>query len=59
MDPNVHSSLEHSLHEEVIPSVHEKQNEIFVRVSDKYSFNNSVIHDDLIVVSYEDDQPCF
>jgi len=56
------SSLEHNLHEEVIQSVHEKQNEIFVQVSEKYSFDNSVVNDNLdnlIAMSYEDDQQCF
>lgn len=48
------SSLEHSLHEAVIESVHEKQNEIFVRVSDKSSFNNSMINDNFISMSYGD-----
>ena len=54
IDPNVLISLEQSLHEEVIQSVHEKQDEIFVQVSEKSSFNNSMINDDLIAMSYED-----
>jgi len=37
--------IDQSLHEEVTQSFHEKQDEIFVRVSDKSSFNNSVIND--------------
>ena len=37
----------------------EKQNEIFVQVSEKSSFNNSVINDNLISMSCEDDQRCF
>ena len=59
IDPNVLISLEQSFHEEVIQSVHEKQDEIFVQVSEKSSFNNSVITDNLIAMSYEDDQQCF
>ena len=42
--------------------VHEKQDEIFVQVSEKSSFNNSVVNhnlDSLISMSYEDDQQCF
>jgi len=34
--------------------VHEKQNEIFVQVSDKSPFNNSVTNDSLNALSYED-----
>ena len=48
IDPNLLISLEQSLHEEVIQSVHEKQDEIFVQASEKSSFNNSVINDNLI-----------
>jgi len=59
MDPNVLShtvspSLEHSLHEEAIQSVHEKQDEIFVQVSEKSYFDNSLVNDNLIAMSYED-----
>ncbi|MCY6524817.1 hypothetical protein, partial [Actinobacillus pleuropneumoniae] len=59
IDPNVLISLEQSLHGQVIQSIHEKQEEIFVQVSEKYSFNNSVINDNLISMSYEDDQQFF
>ena len=52
-DRNVLMSSEQILHEEVIQSVHETQNEIFVQVSGKYSFNNSMINDSLISMSYE------
>jgi len=54
--------IDQSLHEEIIQSFHEKQDEIFVQVSEKYSFNNSVVNDPLdsmIAMSYEDDQQCF
>ena len=34
--------------------VHKKQNEIFVQVSDKSPFNNSLINDSLNALSYED-----
>jgi len=54
--------IDQSLHEEVIQSFHEKQDEIFVQVSEKSSFNNSVVNhnfDSLIAMSYEDDQQCF
>ena len=43
--PSVLISLEQSLHEEIIQSFYEKQDEIFVQVSEKYSFNNSVVND--------------
>ena len=59
IDPNVLISLEQSLHEEVIQSFREKQDEIFVQVSEKSSLNNSLINDNLIAMSYEDDQQCF
>jgi len=51
--------IDQSLHEEVIHPFHGKQDEIFVQVIEKSSFNNSVIKDNLIVMSYEDDQQCF
>ena len=54
--------IDQSLHEEVIQSFHEKQDDIFVQVSEKSSFNNSVVNhnlDSLIAMSYEDDQQCF
>ena len=54
---NVSPSLEHSLHEEAIQSVHEKQDGTFVQVSEKSSFNNSVVNhnlDNLSALSYED-----
>ena len=40
IDPSVLISLEPSLHKEVIQSFYEKQDEIFVQVSEKSSFNN-------------------
>jgi len=36
-----------------------KKNEIFVQVSEKYSFDNSVVNDNFNSMSYEDDQQCF
>lgn len=48
-----------SLQEEVIQSFHEKKDEIFVQASEKSSFNNSVVNDNLVAMSYEDDQQCF
>jgi len=53
-NPNVLKSSEQSLHEEVIQSVHEQQDEIFVQVSDESPSNNSVINDNLSALSYED-----
>ena len=50
MDP----SLEHSLHEEVIQPVYAKHNEIFFQVGEKSSSNNSVINNNLIAMSCED-----
>ena len=49
--------VEQSLHEEVIQPFHEKQDEIFVQVSENSSFNHNL--DSLIAMSYEDDQQCF
>jgi len=56
-DPNVLMSLEQSLHEEVIQPAHEQQGEIFVQVSDKSSFNNSVINDSLSALSRRKQKP--
>jgi len=84
IDPSVLISLEQSLHEEVIQSFYEKQDKIFVQVSEKSSFDNSLVndrsvsfefqeiyevfphmtdecdkkHDNLVAMSYEDDQQC-
>ena len=49
--------IEQSLHEEVIQSFYEKQDP-FVQVSEKSSFNNSVVNDNFVAMSYEDDQQC-
>jgi len=49
--------INRSLHEEVMQSFHGKQDEIFVQVSEKSSFNHNL--DSLIAMSYEDDQQCF
>jgi len=43
----------------VIQSFYEKQDETFVQVSKKYYFDNSVVSDNLIAMSYEYDQQCF
>ena len=51
--------MEQILHEEVIQSFYEKQDEIFVQVSEKYSCDNSVENDNLVAMSYEDDLQCF
>ena len=45
IDPSVLISLEQSLHEEVIQSFYEKQDEIFVQVSEKSSLDNSMVND--------------
>ena len=81
-DPNVLISLEESLHEEVIQSVYEKKDEIFVQVSETVPLDEFMVddrngsvgfqessevsflmidefneeHDNLVVISYEDDQ---
>ena len=45
MDSNVFSSLEQSLIEEVIQSVHEKQDEIFVQVSETVLLDEFMVDD--------------
>ena len=49
--------IDQSLREEVIQPAHEKQDEMFVQVSEKSSFNHDL--DSLIAMSYEDDRQCF
>jgi len=54
LDPNVLMSLEHSLHEEVIQSVHEQQDENFVQVSKRVSLDEFMVDDSNDSVGFQE-----
>ena len=54
MDPNVLISSEQSLHEEVVHSLYEKQDEIFVQVSEKVSLDESLVDDRNVIFEYQE-----
>lgn len=54
IDTSVFISLEQSLHEEVIQSFYEKQDEIFIQVSEKSSLDNLVVNDRSVSFEFQE-----
>ena len=54
IDPSVLISLEQSLHEEVVQSFYEKQDEIFFHVSEIFFLDNSMVNDRSVSFQFQE-----